>query len=379
MKTVVFLILFVTGCSHFSQTYSRSKVYIKKEWVKSTLQTHDITYRKTHSMAPLLINQTLVAANAVDGVTAYRAHDGQRLWSFFVRGGVEAGMAWINDRLFFGGNDGEFYSVSLSDGKPHWSFSTKSENLGAPVIHDGIVYVQTGASVVYALDASNGHQVWIYSRIEGSGLSVRGAAKPVLIKDTLYVGFADGFLVALNAKTGTLKWETALNKNRKYKDIDAFVVQDGDLLYVTGYDSGLYCLKQETGNLVWKMEPGGHSAVTIANQHLLYSSSQGEVLSVDKASGQVQWKHRGFVGIGTQPVVVDGLVYVNDTEGPLRVFDLESGKMVYHLDFGRGSSAPVSADVNSKRLYILSREANLYALSIKMINEKEGISWLNNW
>ncbi len=108
-----------------------------------------------------------------------------------------------------------------------------------------MVYVLAGNNVFYALDAATGRQIWLYSRQDTSQFSIRGGSQAALRNGTLYVGFSDGSLVALNAKSGSVVWELQLNRNKRFRDVDATPVLDGDQIYVASYDDKLYCVSAE--------------------------------------------------------------------------------------------------------------------------------------
>lgn len=96
-----------------------------------------------------------------------------------------------------------------------WSFETDyNRGLEAtPLIVDGVMYVSGNWSVVYALDARNGELLWKYDpqvpkewgKMACCDVVNRGVA---LYQGKVFVGTLDARLVALDAATGELIWET---------------------------------------------------------------------------------------------------------------------------------------------------------------------------
>ncbi|MGZ3746931.1 MAG: outer membrane protein assembly factor BamB family protein, partial [Pseudobdellovibrionaceae bacterium] len=238
----------LSGCSSFESlinpTTEKREFQIREVWARQGPEKENLAFRKINRMTPLILGDLVIEANAIDGMVAYSRDSGRQLWRLNVLNGVEAGAAIVNDRLFFGASDGLFYSVNAKTGKVLWTFPTHSENIAEPFLDtsNGIVYFLSGTNVVYALEADSGRQVWLYSRQDTSNFSIRGGSKPALKDGNLFVGFSDGTLVSLNAKTGNLQWELPLNKNKKFRDVDASPVIDGDLVFVSGYDDKLYCI-----------------------------------------------------------------------------------------------------------------------------------------
>jgi outer membrane protein assembly factor BamB len=173
-----------------------------------------------------------------------------------------------------------------------------------------------------------------------------------------------------------MKWETLLNKNKRFRDIDSTPVVDGEFVYVTGYDSHLYCVKFQTGELAWKSEPGGFGKVLIKGERLFYSSSTGEVLAIDKKSGSPIWRYKLSEGIATNPIVYRNYLAVGESQGALRLLNLETGTEVGHLSPGHGIFSPIAVDEAKNEFYFLSNNALLYKVKAHWRKEKEDLPWL---
>ncbi len=381
---VGFISFYLLSCSHLESSKVESAkalppaptLSLKKVWVKKTQIKEDIGYRKVARMSPLILKDRIIQGNAFDGIAAFNRESGERLWHFPVKGGVEGGVAFIDDYLFFGGNDGYFYSVSIKTGTVLWKNAVRAETLAAPLLYDGVVYFLTGNNVLRALDASDGKDLWIYSRVDSQSLTVRGASAPMIKDGVLILGFSDGYLVALNAKTGTLKWESALNKNKRFRDIDSAAMIDGEFVYVTGYDSHLYCVRWQTGELVWKSEPGGFGKVLISGDGLYYSSSTGEVLAIDKKNGNKLWQYKLNEGIATSPVLYKDYLVIGESQGALKFLNKETGKEAARLSPGRGIFSPIAIDEDKGEFYFLSNSALLYKVKANAYKNQAGSPWI---
>jgi quinohemoprotein ethanol dehydrogenase len=82
---------------------------------------------------------------------------------------------------------------------------------GNAVVADGVYYITTPLSDVFALDATTGAVIWHYTPTFDAGFQVgAGQRQPgVAIGDgKVYVGQIDGYLVALNQLTGGIVWKT---------------------------------------------------------------------------------------------------------------------------------------------------------------------------
>ncbi|UXR63514.1 PQQ-binding-like beta-propeller repeat protein [Bdellovibrio bacteriovorus] len=372
MKIVLLgaLLMTLVGCSTLnsglekwsSLNNSKREYEVKTAWVRRTTEKDNLGFRKINRMTPVLAGDLIIQGNGMDGIVAYNRDNGQERWRLPITNGAEPSATLIRDRLFVGASDGNFYSIEASTGVVQWTFATKSENLAAPLLDDGIVYFLAGNSVFYALDAATGRQLWLYSRQDTSQFSIRGGSQAALSNGTLYVGFSDGSLVALNAKNGAAVWEVQLNRNKRFRDMDATPVVDGNQIYMAGYDDKLYCISADKGEVLWRVDGGGYSAVTIIGDKLYYPTTNGEVVALKKSNGDKIWSYKLKEGIATQIKPYKGVLVFGESQGFLRFMDANSGTVIGGFEPGRGILSAPQVDEKNGRVYFISGEANLWAM-----------------
>ena len=154
---------------------------------------------------------------------------------------------------------------NVGDLKLVWSFSTDSDRglEATPLVVDGVMYTTAPWSVVFALDAKTGKQLWKYDpkvpkehgRFACCDVVNRGVA---VYKGKVFVGTLDGRLVALDAVTGKVAWEEwTVQKGGAYTITGAPRVVAGRVLIgnggsefgVRGYMSAF---DAENGKLAWR-------------------------------------------------------------------------------------------------------------------------------
>lgn len=368
------VLLGLVGCTTMEKTLektlnkwesqnSRHRTYqVKAAWVRETPNEVNLGFRKINRMTPLLVGPYVIQGNALDGIAAYTRDSGQKLWKQNIKNGVEPSATFIRDRVFFGANDGNFYSIEASTGSVQWAFDTKSENLSEPLLQDGVVYFLSGVNTLYALDAATGQSLWLYSRQDTSQISIRGGAKPTYANGQIYVGFSDGALVSINAKTGSPNWEVQLNRGKRFKDIDASPVIDGNVVYISGYDDKLYAVSADKGEILWRAEGGGYFPLTLLGDRLIYPTSSGEVRALRKSNGDTLWTYKVERGIPTGVQNYKGTLVFGESQGSLRFIDPQTGKSLGEFEPGRGILSTPQVDEKAGRVYFISGEANLYAI-----------------
>ena len=123
--------------------------------------------------------------------------------------------------------------ANVSKLRPAWIFQTEvSESLEtSPIVVNGVMFVTTSFNHVYALDARTGEELWHFKHKMGPittfccGPNNRGVA---VYGDMVYMATLDAKLVALDAKTGKLVWETQIaDPELGYSETMAPTVVDG--------------------------------------------------------------------------------------------------------------------------------------------------------
>ncbi len=154
---------------------------------------------------------------------------------------------------------------TIKDLKLAWYFDLDN-NRGVeatPIVVDGVMYTTASWSVVYALDAKTGKQLWKYDPQADRKQAFYACCDvvnrgPAVWGDKVFVGVIDGRLIALDRATGKLVWETlTIEKGQPYTITGAPRVAKGKVIignggaefgvrgYVSAYDA-------DTGKMAWR-------------------------------------------------------------------------------------------------------------------------------
>jgi outer membrane protein assembly factor BamB len=359
----VFTGLMLGGCSSLQLGPSARRLVLENNWIRSTQSREFFGYRRMNRMSPVVVDQIVLQGNAIDGLVAYSRKTGNEIWRAPLRNGVEGGVQVVGTKIYLGASDGHFYCLDLFKGTVIWSVPIPAEVLASPTVVDNVVYFESGADVVYALDAQSGKQLWSYNRQTTTTISVRATTRPTVVGDQVYVGFSDGFLVALNKKSGTLVWDRKLGSVGRFHDVDSTPVFDNGILYVSSFDEAVHAIRADTGAEVWQTEGGGYTAVTIEGDRLYTATSDGRMLALDRSSGKVIWTSQVKHGIATQPAYYKGYLIYGESEGALVVLEAMSAKMVTQFAPGQGIVAPPTVTKDGD-IFVMSNAANLYAIKL---------------
>lgn len=116
----------------------------------------------------------------------------------------------------------------------------------APIVHEGVVYIVTGADDVFAISVDSGERLWKYeANLDQSistvccGWTSRGVA---IGEGQVFVGQLDGKLVALDLSTGEIAWSVQAERWQ-----DGYTITSAPLYYdgmvITGFAGAEYATR----------------------------------------------------------------------------------------------------------------------------------------
>ncbi|HEX4160162.1 MAG TPA: PQQ-dependent dehydrogenase, methanol/ethanol family [Rhizomicrobium sp.] len=193
----------------------------------------------------------------------------------YVRVARESPGEWLLDgRDFANGHFSPLEQINQSNAKKlgfAWEFRGFVSRGGIhhgmesnPVFVDGVLYFSGPWGNAYAVDARSGKLLWAYDN-DADGQYARNACCDVVNrgaavwKGKVYVASLDGWLVALDARTGRPVWRTDTIVDRKFNtavDGAPHIAGDNILIGNSGADMGsrgyVSAYNADTGKLVWR-------------------------------------------------------------------------------------------------------------------------------
>ena len=248
---------------------------------------------------------------------------------------------------------------------PAWIFQTevKESQETTPIVVNGVMYVTTSFDHVYALNAKTGEEYWHYTHAMGPittyccGPNNRGVA---VYDDKVYLATLNSKLVALDAKTGSIVWQTQIaDPTLGYSETMAPTAVNGKILI--GTNGGEYGIRgfvraydAKTGKLIWNFDTTAEKSVGVwathdATGHDMHRDIEAEKAQLAKTGdpyktvGGGVWQNpavdlklnRIFFVVGNPSPDLDGAIRPGDnlyTESLVSV-DLDTGKYACHFQF----------------------------------------------
>src|SRR5579872_2359813 len=159
----------------------------------------------------------------------------------------------------------EINAANVAGLKPLWIYQLPEKGgfETSPVAVDGILYITEPPSNVSALDGRTGRRLWTYRRPIPKGLLTLGFGRVnrgvAILGDTVYFGTLDSHLVALDAASGAVRWDTAVadNKTGHCITVAPLAVRDKIVVGISGGEAGirgfLDAYDAKTGKRAWRL------------------------------------------------------------------------------------------------------------------------------
>ncbi|HKW90172.1 MAG TPA: PQQ-binding-like beta-propeller repeat protein [Candidatus Acidoferrales bacterium] len=217
-------------------------------------------------------------------------------------------------------------------------------------------------------------------------------SSPAVADGMIFIGSTNGNLYAVDRETGIQKWKFTT----KGRIVSSPAVAAG-VVYFVSYDSNLYAVEEFTGHQKWKFATGGEkrfsakhihgmepaselmpdpfdfflSSPLVANGAVYFGSSDGNVYSLDVATGARRWQfHTGDV-VHASPAVDGGVVFIGSWDTYFYALDASSGKLLWRFKTGEDPvihnqiGIQSSAAVADGMVYFGCRDSNVYALDVR--------------
>jgi alcohol dehydrogenase (cytochrome c) len=132
----------------------------------------------------------------------------------------------------------------------------------SPLVADGVMYITEPPSTVTAIDVRSGRPVWTYTPaippdviIIGSPPVNRGVG---ILDDTVFLGTVHGHLIALDARSGGVRWDVTVqdNKSGYYLTLAPLALDGKVIVGVSGAETGIRgfidAYDAKSGKLLWR-------------------------------------------------------------------------------------------------------------------------------
>jgi outer membrane protein assembly factor BamB len=189
----------------------------------------------------------------------------------------------------------------------------------------------------------------------------------LLHRDTVYISVMDGSIVALDAASGSERWQAATDGYCHSSPVLA-----DDVIIVGSADAHVYAFDADTGARRWRVATDGpvYASAAVARGTAAIASGDGSVYGIGVADGSPRWRFAlppGPSAFAQSPAATDGeRFFIGAWDRHVYALDVATGREVWrYLATPAGfyySAAIAAPAVAGGRLFIPSNDNVLHAI-----------------
>lgn len=211
--------------------------FIKIDWVYDS--------KNTITSEPVYSNNGILCTNR-EGVFLLNEKNGILIWRFKTLGAVYGAVACSSNKVVFGTTEGWLYCLDVRNGKVNWKTNLGSSCVSVPTIDKNIVFIGSNGRLS-AINLDNGKKVWDYMT---SGFI---ESKPSIYNNYLIFGAWDTYLYCLDKNSGELIWKWSNGKsNILLSPAVCYPVITKNKVFIVAPDRVLSAIDLKTGNTIFR-------------------------------------------------------------------------------------------------------------------------------
>lgn len=275
------------------------------------------------SVSEGLTSRSAMMIVVVDDAGIVRGHDAARdvasTWQVQLGSRIRSSPVVVNGLAIVATTEGFIHALDLVDGTEVWSYPEGDVGIGSVsadlAYSDDVLYVGTQEGMLYLLDVSSAAPTLICEYDAGDGI----VANPMVVDGVVYVPTQGHNIWTLPAGScdGPPPGRMPFYVTDTPVDIAPAIV--GDVMYLP---DGRYLYARNLAENTDHWTPGSVAAdrpistpPVVANDSVYFASEDGVVHAVDATTGDVLWQWRTGLHVRGSPAVVDGVVFVASGDG----------------------------------------------------------------
>jgi outer membrane protein assembly factor BamB len=289
---------------------------------------------------PVVVDDSVYAATPSGDVSKHDLQTGKTQWQADADTDLSAGV----------GSDGNITAVAAPDGtviafdeqgKVAWKAKATSQVNIPPTVGDGVVVVRSTDYRIQAFDEASGKTLWSVQR-PGPALALKTNMQMVLIQGLLISGLPNGKLIAIDAHTGSVRWEGTVSISKGTTDLERIsdVVGtpqiQGPVLCGVTYQGHVACFNvAQGGRTMWQKAISSTTGMTSDSQNVYVTDDRGAVHAYGLADGHEVWTQDALRNRQlSEPAAVRQGVAVGDLDGYVHFMSRTDGHLLGRIEVG---------------------------------------------
>jgi len=377
MKRIGLIIMLIIGCCGLSACTSApdntlkpaplteyaAKISVVPLW---STRVGDGANKHYLRMQPAVTKNVIYTASYSGKICAVCASDGRIIWKTNIKARLTSGVSVNAGRLFVATRQGQVVAVSAVNGQQLWVTQVGGTVLIAPKAYNGIVLAKSIDGSLTALSERNGRLMWRFTQTVPN-LILHASSQPQFANGLVVAGFANSAVVAINSWNGKVMWlqklvqPMGLTDIENMTDIDVNPVIVSGVVYVATYQGYVAALDLKTGHEIWRHKISGYAGIAADYQNVYVTDAKSHVWAFSEDSGASLWRQTALQGRKlTGPAIMSRYLVVADAYGYLHWLDKTNGTLVARNEL-RGHGAFTAPVVRGNVVYVYTSTGYLTA------------------
>ncbi|MFC2169376.1 PQQ-binding-like beta-propeller repeat protein [Acidobacteriota bacterium] len=189
---------------------------------------------------------------------------------------ITGGVGEYREKVYLGNASGLFFALDSSDGKEVWRFQAGGAIRSSPVIANDMIIFGCDDHILYFL-SEEGEQL---AQFEAKD-KIRSV--PLVDEKALYFGSDDHYIYCVDIKRKKKKWKVKTGGK-----IQATPIMDKRRVYFLSLNNVLYCLNKKNGTILWwqKLPARTPFHMEIVDKRILVTAFSPRLICFDTLTGK---------------------------------------------------------------------------------------------
>jgi outer membrane protein assembly factor BamB len=320
-------------------------------------------------------NNSLYYASKDGYIYSYDIINHEILWKFESKNKILSGVVAGKNNIYFVDSDGYLFSLS-TEGVLEWKRYV-GQIFSPPKELDNIVIVRTADGIYIASNIVDGSSIWSY-KIGISPLSIRNWSDFTFSDNIIYTGGSSGKVLAINATTGVLLWETTYSQPNGVSDIErsndttSQPLVDDIAVYVIASKGSIAALSKYDGSIIWSRELSSFKGLIMDDDNLYVTHNSGSIYALSKKTNKVIWRNADLLGRDpSKGFIFDDKILISDYQGYIHLLNKMNGESLAQFKLSDESALYPILNPNNNKPIISFINGSTYQLSIGDVQFKD--------
>jgi outer membrane protein assembly factor BamB len=246
---------------------------------------------------------------------------GEELWQRKIYGGIAESIQFDEEKVYFCSD--VIYALNKADGSINWTYQMDSYVVTKPILKDNAFYTASSGGKLIKVRATDGSRIWSRTLSAGPWDNSITADDKGRIFLAIY---GDQTMNAYSEDDGYLLWSYALHGRSL-----SFNAYHNDVVFIADTAGYVYALDAVDGTLRWEKKLGNTfdiSSPSLSGGLLFIGTrdgTEGAFFALNETTGELVWKYTVGASVTAPPTIADGLLLCGTDDWHMYAFDIGVG------------------------------------------------------